>query len=502
MDGIFSVDDEIDFSDDDIDFNKRKDKQMYTSVEEDIPDTVPVSINESNRSLLHDERPCKSRDNIFKHRRNSNNSYNIKSPSTMSYSSTFIGNQSDDIILNDFLNTDTDELLSQIDMPSNDSDNCKHTIEKQKTKDNREKMNSINNEIYSQLQTFQRKDSSQSSRSNVDIGRSWPENHLKHSKQAFQITGKNPTQNIPIPFCNKKVDQDICMQPHQAIRSCEQVTPIKHGSGKCRASKRTYSDSCEKNSVNPSSSKQRRFPGPAGLLPSINNFTCLDKLKSPEQCQGKRTLTPITPKTPIQSILTSSQDEDFKQTIWSDVQTQVSKLFPSTNCEIISKILQKATMNQLNNGKVSLLCGLIKSVCNSGSGGKLVLKDHTGEINGTVHKNVLEEYESDLSQGSGLILKDISVFSPTLKKHYINITPSNIVQIFPAEFPNIMPSQLQCTQLSENTDTDKDNVTHSIAVEQAGNVICEDSGNNLNEKDIFGNEENLDHFFSDDLCVV
>ena len=57
------------------------------------------------------------------------------------------------------------------------------------------------------------------------------------------------------------------------------------------------------------------------------------------------------------------------------------------------------------------------------------MKDTSGEINGTVHNNVLEEYEADLRPGTGIILKDVSVFSPNIRKHYVNITPANIVQV-------------------------------------------------------------------------
>ena len=79
------------------------------------------------------------------------------------------------------------------------------------------------------------------------------------------------------------------------------------------------------------------------------------------------------------------------------------------------------------------------------------MKDTSGEINGTVHNNVLEEYEADLRPGTGIILKDVSVFSPNIRKHYVNITPANIVQVFPADVVEILATQTQnvSTQLQK-----------------------------------------------------
>ena len=94
------------------------------------------------------------------------------------------------------------------------------------------------------------------------------------------------------------------------------------------------------------------------------------------------------------------------------------------------------------------MMGLIKTFSLNGSNGQVVLKDPSGEIHGTVHRKALEQYGDDMAPGAGLVLKDVSVFSPSSKRHYMNITPSNIVQMHPAEKLDLLTQASQEPQLS------------------------------------------------------
>ena len=80
-------------------------------------------------------------------------------------------------------------------------------------------------------------------------------------------------------------------------------------------------------------------------------------------------LTPVTPKTPFSSdIVSGSQDEDFQGRIWTEVQRNVSQMFPHRTSDPISKIVREAVQNQLKNCKVAVLCALVKSFSTCGSG--------------------------------------------------------------------------------------------------------------------------------------
>ena len=113
-----------------------------------------------------------------------------------------------------------------------------------------------------------------------------------------------------------------------------------------------------------------------------------------------------------------------------------------------SEILDKSSKKGLENCKVPLLCGVVKSFSIVGNSGRLVLEDDTGEMNGAVHHDVLDEYQQGLGKGSGLILKDVSVFSPSIKKHYLNITPTNIAAMFERDLEEPLT---QFTQVGNNS---------------------------------------------------
>ena len=255
--------------------------------------------------------------------------------------------------------------------------------------------------------------------------------------------------------------------------------------------------------ANKTPSRQRKFPGPAGMLPKLTSNNDLNVLKSPEVLQNKRTLTPLTPKTPIH--INPSQDEEFSYAIWKDIKTEVHRFFPNTQFDGISSLIQKATMNQLPRGKVDVLFGVIKTFSITGSSGVLILKDPSGEINGTVHKSVLEEFEPELKPGTGLILKDVSVFSPTSKKHYVNIIPSNIVHLFPTDL-NETVNQSQFSEMSQANNKENINVNgHPVQTSVVpGDAISRSSPRRsfVGQTQFgFENDEAIDDFFSDDIIT-
>eukprot|EP01135_Chromosphaera_perkinsii_P001491 Nk52_evm1s182 gene=Nk52_evmTU1s182 len=62
-----------------------------------------------------------------------------------------------------------------------------------------------------------------------------------------------------------------------------------------------------------------------------------------------------------------------------------------------------------------------------------VFKDPTGEMEGTFHSKVLSQYRASIVEGASLALKNVTIFSPSSSKHYLNITPVNIVCVFGPE---------------------------------------------------------------------
>uniref|UniRef100_A0A8C9D606 Homologous recombination factor with OB-fold n=1 Tax=Panthera leo TaxID=9689 RepID=A0A8C9D606_PANLE len=90
----------------------------------------------------------------------------------------------------------------------------------------------------------------------------------------------------------------------------------------------------------------------------------------------------------------------------------------------------QAALRQLPRNKVPNMAVMIKSLSRSTMDASVVFKDPTGEMQGTVHRLLLEARQSELKPGSVLLLKQVGVFSPSLRNHYLNVTPNNLVHIY------------------------------------------------------------------------
>ncbi|KAJ8793162.1 hypothetical protein J1605_003839 [Eschrichtius robustus] len=179
--------------------------------------------------------------------------------------------------------------------------------------------------------------------------------------------------------------------------------------------------------------KTRRFPGPAGLLPHQHSGKNLDDIMV------------STPQTPTHGarakfrteIVTSSQasvEEDFGRGPWLTMKCALGLDERDPTCFLctysIIMVLRKAALKQLPRNKVPNMAVMIKSLTRSTVDASAVFKDPTGEMQGTVHRLLLETRQNELKPGSVLLLKQIGVFSPSLRNHYLNVTPNNLVHVY------------------------------------------------------------------------
>ncbi|GJT21132.1 transposase, MuDR, MULE transposase domain protein [Tanacetum coccineum] len=84
-------------------------------------------------------------------------------------------------------------------------------------------------------------------------------------------------------------------------------------------------------------------------------------------------------------------------------------------------------------GILTTMVAIVKS-CSPNALGDLnvTLKDLSGTVPGTIHYKVLDvgSYEKDITVGAVMILVNVSVFTPKLSKHYLNITKRNVIEVF------------------------------------------------------------------------
>ncbi|KAF9186332.1 hypothetical protein BGZ51_002079 [Haplosporangium sp. Z 767] len=207
------------------------------------------------------------------------------------------------------------------------------------------------------------------------------------------------------------------------------------------------------------SRNKRRLPGPAGNLPKLSAEEKEQLFRSRGVPFGKDTRLPgvgsISPNSSIKkkmkAVAHGPIDSMFATGAWEEM-LRLFKLpdykpstllrFKGTAPMIEFSISDIENRRDLHQGKVSGLLVMIKEVSLSEIDAAVILLDPSGEMPGTIHRTVLEQYKNnEIRVGTVLALKNVSVFSPTPVSHYLIITLRNIVGIFQPQPPTIILSQ-------------------------------------------------------------
>ncbi|XP_008052728.1 uncharacterized protein C17orf53 homolog, partial [Carlito syrichta] len=193
--------------------------------------------------------------------------------------------------------------------------------------------------------------------------------------------------------------------------------------------------------------KARRFPGPAGILPHQHDGKNLEEIMvsaPPTPTHGA--LAKFQTETAPSSQ--ASEEDDFGRGPWLAMKSALGLDERDPGCFLgtcsIVMVLRKAALRQLPGNKVPRMAVMIKSLTRSAMDASVVFKDPTGEMQGTVHRLLLETRQNELRPGSVLLLKQIGVFSPSTRNHYLNVTPTNLVHVYSPDSgasSTLLPSQ-------------------------------------------------------------
>ncbi|XP_075299642.1 homologous recombination OB-fold protein [Opisthocomus hoazin] len=186
----------------------------------------------------------------------------------------------------------------------------------------------------------------------------------------------------------------------------------------------------------PPQGKTRRFPGPAGILPQQHAGKLLEEIlvSAPQTPAHGAVAKPRTEGLPSSS---PPVEEDFGKGPWLAMKTELGLDERDPGCFLrtysVVMVLRKAALKQLPKNKVPSMAVMIKTLTRANVDAGAVFRDPTGEMQGTVHRLLLEERQSELRPGSVLLLKQVGVFSPSHRNHYLNVTPNNLLKIYPPE---------------------------------------------------------------------
>ena len=165
----------------------------------------------------------------------------------------------------------------------------------------------------------------------------------------------------------------------------------------------------------PAQPQRRKLPGPAG------------DLQLPADGESAKHIAEVASTQVVQAAnpapMRPDQDPDFRGSspAWNGIMEFVSGA--SKNNMTITEVLQGGFQK-----KISGCIALVKACTMVDHNMYLELKDPTGEIKASVHKDALADHPG-ITIGCALALQKVSVFSPTPSKHYLNIVLENIVHI-------------------------------------------------------------------------
>ncbi|XP_063436043.1 homeobox-like protein HDP1 isoform X2 [Mytilus trossulus] len=250
--------------------------------------------------------------------------------------------------------------------------------------------------------------------------------HASTILQEKQIQNTNCQQEIRQDSRTSETDQTQARVPavSQHIVVTENQEPASHFTRQSKT--RQHEEGHLKTPVR----IMRKFPGPAGLLPRISPGS----IKDNQQLQKQTVSTsPEILNQQDESVILSSQsgEEVFNEVAW---QTLLNDLGEDGRKQMvkfsIATSFQKARKKLLPKGKVPLVIAVIEGVDWQGSDASICLKDKSGKIHGTVHQSLMKEHQCDLQPGNVVVLRQVSMISPTTRNHYLNVTPANVVVIY------------------------------------------------------------------------
>ncbi|KAF8974873.1 hypothetical protein BGZ46_009642 [Entomortierella lignicola] len=211
--------------------------------------------------------------------------------------------------------------------------------------------------------------------------------------------------------------------------------------------------------TNHSTHSRKKLPGPAGNLPRLSAEEKEQLFRSRGIPLGKDTRFPTTGTSssnssikkkmtaahqgPIDSMFAAGAWEDMlKAYKLPDYKPSTLSRFKGSSPMIELSISDIELRPELHRNKISGLVVMIKEVSLSEIDAAVTLLDPSGEMKGTVHRTVLDQYKNnEIRVGTVLALKDVSVFSPSPISHYLIITPRNILGIFQPRASTIILSQ-------------------------------------------------------------
>lgn len=289
---------------------------------------------------------------------------------------------------------------------------------------------------------------------------------------------------------NTKLDENIPTKIHNSIRNNENINIVSNGDRLTNMNSNISSKHTKRKMINSyfDHKSKRKFPGSAGLL--TGGF---EENKDENICQ----------------IELLSQDVDFTQNslrgdlfespLWARLLDDL-KIWNLNDIDSIKTIKQQAISGNLKRRKAHTITAFVETVDRSAADPLIVMRDTTGNIKGTLHRDAWSTFSKYIaSEYCAFILWKPTILTTgsAFKKHYLNITLSNILAIYSS------------TVLTDDADAKPLPDDYAIVYEEDYTVIkTQKNLNNIGTNETLGNGvdsnpgdflDELDTIFSEDI---
>lgn len=220
-----------------------------------------------------------------------------------------------------------------------------------------------------------------------------------------------------------------------------------------------------------SSGPQRLFPGPAGLLPRITPSTSHSLVVDPGDWarpgEGGEDRDPGLSLLHIQTLPAWLRARSELQAMDRD---RVAESYNTAWVRSRGKEVVQATTS-----KMPVFLCVIRSLDLSCVDPPCRLGDEQGEVEGSLHREVLEKHGKEVGPGTVLLLRNVVVLLAN-KTQYVNITCDNLVSIYlgessPSHVHTMTPHQLEEAARIAKTRERRYN-TDSVSMESSPTLSC------------------------------
>jgi len=190
------------------------------------------------------------------------------------------------------------------------------------------------------------------------------------------------------------------------------------------------------------SQNAKRIPGPIGFLPrdQTDSDSYLASIKQTIDTPDNEKETELSSSIVLKSKLRRKEKhaslnttEYFLSPAWITMLEHLK--LPPFSSDINPNMLTfnlKLIMESGMVKKIPTLVVIVKKVITSDMDARATLLDPSGEMEGTIHKQVFKSYPQ-LGTGAVLVLQKVSIFWPSPSSCHLNVTPDNVMQCFAAK---------------------------------------------------------------------